>query len=512
MAFNVEAFDINKDRTKDIIVGNWNDTYVYFGGKGVLDSTVDVTYRGRILAVCDYNGDGFKDLITMHLMEYDSSRFDYNGEILFYYGSDTTTLAIDTIADYSIPLPSKYPTRDQFSLGYSEPGVEYGDFNKDGKADIVVHSRSALPDGVGVLYVYMGNDIPPDTATYTVRGRAYVPGKPPIWNYGECFQVGDINGDGYDDLLLSYKLDKVPDVPNPTDSLDVLHVYLGGKNFSFLENGESIRYESRLRDAFYSYGWFSRVFSLADINGDDIPDLIVNHGYKDRTDHVHFGSANGIDTIPSFYLTDPDTTRTDVIAGAICTNIGDFNNDGYDDFVLIVSGYNSFSLHLGGPRLSNGNPYALRGLLEAYDGFPSKAIGCGDQNGDGVSDFIATANAYGPRNRGYLLMFLGDATIVADVEATRTEKPKLFELEQNYPNPFNPKTVIRYQLAVNSFVTLRVYDLLGRIVATLIDSYLPAGKHEVEFDAEKYKLGSGTYFYELKTDKGTTSNKMLYVK
>ena len=233
MAFNVEAYDINKDGKKDIIVGNWNDTYVYFGGKGVLDSTVDVVYKGRMLAVCDYNGDGYKDLIAMHFTSYDNTigRTDYNGEILFYWGSSTTTLAIDTIPDYSIPLPTQYPVRDGFSVGAGRPGVECGDFNKDGKMDIVINSLDALPDLVGVVYVFMGNVIPPDTATFTVRGRSYVQGKPPISFYGNIFHVGDINSDGYSDLLLSATVRTIP--PGSKDSLDVLYIYLGSKNFGF---------------------------------------------------------------------------------------------------------------------------------------------------------------------------------------------------------------------------------------------------------------------------------------
>ena len=512
MAFNIEAFDINKDGVKDIIVGNWNDTYVYFGG-AKLDSTPDLVYTGRLLAICDYNGDGHKDMVTMHLTSFDSSRMDYNGEMLFYYGSDASKLAIDTVPTYSIPLPTKYPVRDEFSLGYALPGVECGDFNGDGKADIVINSLDALPDLVGVVYVYMGNNIPPDTATYTIRGRSIVPGKPPIFQYGAYFQVGDINHDGYDDLLLSYEIQKVPPYASGgNDSLDVLDVYLGGKNFAFLENAPSQRFQSRLRDSDHSLGWFKMEFSMADINGDDIPDLIVAQGTQDGTDHVHFGSKAGIDTIPSYYIRDPDTTRADVLVGNPAFDIGDFNNDGYDDIILAGAGYNSFTLNLGGPHFSNQNPYALRGLLEAVDFFPTKAIACGDQNGDGVTEFLTASNSYDTTNIGYVLMFLGDPTVQTGVKVKGGEKPRSFELLQNYPNPFNPSTMISYQLAVNNFVKLKVFDLLGREVATLVNKEILAGKHEVEFDAGKYELGSGLYIYELSTKTQRLSRKMLYVK
>lgn len=88
--------------------------------------------------------------------------------------------------------------------------------------------------------------------------------------------------------------------------------------------------------------------------------------------------------------------------------------------------------------------------------------------------------------------------------------PVKFELFQNYPNPFNPKTVIIYQLPLSSDVTLKVYDLLGREVATLVDEYKPAGKYEAEFDASA--LPSGIYFYKLKAGEYTAVKKMILIK
>ena len=145
----------------------------------------------------------------------------------------------------------------------------------------------------------MGNDVPLDTATYKIHGKGYVTGEPPILSYGTYFQVGDINGDGNDDLFLSSSVLTIP--PNPQDSLDVLHIYLGSENFSFVEGGESLRYESRLKNSNYSYGWFKRQFSMMDINEDGFSDLIIAHG-KDSTLHIHYGSLSVLDTIPSFYM------------------------------------------------------------------------------------------------------------------------------------------------------------------------------------------------------------------
>ncbi len=73
--------------------------------------------------------------------------------------------------------------------------------------------------------------------------------------------------------------------------------------------------------------------------------------------------------------------------------------------------------------------------------------------------------------------------------------PEHFELFQNYPNPFNPSTAISYQLSADRRVSLKVFDLLGRDVATLVEENRPAGFHETTFDAGG--LSSGTYVYQL---------------
>ena len=88
--------------------------------------------------------------------------------------------------------------------------------------------------------------------------------------------------------------------------------------------------------------------------------------------------------------------------------------------------------------------------------------------------------------------------------------PEDFMLEQNYPNPFNPSTNIGYQLADGSKVTLKIYDVLGKEIATLINEYKPAGKYEIEFDASN--LPSGVYFYQLISGENIATKKLVLIK
>lgn len=87
---------------------------------------------------------------------------------------------------------------------------------------------------------------------------------------------------------------------------------------------------------------------------------------------------------------------------------------------------------------------------------------------------------------------------------------KSFQLLQNYPNPFNPATRIRYELPERSFITIRVYDVLGKEIATLVNEEKLSGSYEVEFDEKG--LASGIYYYRITTDKFSQTKKMILLK
>ena len=103
----------------------------------------------------------------------------------------------------------------------------------------------------------------------------------------------------------------------------------------------------------------------------------------------------------------------------------------------------------------------------------------------------------------------GDTTTVG-LEGEEKPIANEFRLEQNYPNPFNPSTKIGFRISDRGFVSLKVYDVLGNEIATLINKELPAGEYETEFNGSS--LPSGIYFYQLKAGESVDTKKMMLIK
>jgi len=93
--------------------------------------------------------------------------------------------------------------------------------------------------------------------------------------------------------------------------------------------------------------------------------------------------------------------------------------------------------------------------------------------------------------------------------------PEKFELSQNYPNPFNPETKIRYQLPSASSVEIRIFDVLGRDVKTLVSQDVEAGYHIANWDARNndgVQVSSGVYYYYIRAGEYKITKKMLLMK
>jgi len=118
-------------------------------------------------------------------------------------------------------------------------------------------------------------------------------------------------------------------------------------------------------------------------------------------------------------------------------------------------------------------------------------------------------------NDGYQVIprRVGDIRNILDLvgpEKSITEIPARFELYSNYPNPFNPGTTMSFDVPKASFVSLKVFNLLGQKVATIVSSNLQAGKYRYRFDAGR--LASGVYIYQLRAGEYLQTRKMILMK
>jgi hypothetical protein len=154
--------------------------------------------------------------------------------------------------------------------------------------------------------------------------------------------------------------------------------------------------------------------------------------------------------------------------------------------------------------LSYSNPTLLTAgmggfpLGDLYNWFPSQYPQWAAQ--------AATENA----NINYALSTGDLSKIVGAVTKTSNNLPKVFSLSQNYPNPFNPTTIINYTVPMNTNVSLKVYNILGQLVATLYNGFQKAGSYAANFDASKF--ASGVYIYRLESSNFSQSKKMLLLK
>jgi len=151
-----------------------------------------------------------------------------------------------------------------------------------------------------------------------------------------------------------------------------------------------------------------------------------------------------------------------------------------------------------------------------------------NSNGDSLLELsekdlaLSTTNYYDGEYRIYIEAFDEAGNYIIDSMdvafkngnpvSSDDDKHKLytFNLEQNYPNPFNPSTTINYQIPTLSIVSLKVYDVLGNEIVTLVNEEKPAGSYEVEFDA--ISLPSGVYFYRLQAGSFVETKKMVLMK
>jgi hypothetical protein len=466
------AGDVNGDGFDDVIVGasyyfqyvlgypgnGRGRAYVFHGTTSgpsttpawSAEGTVDNQGFGFAVASAgDVNGDGYSDVIVGR--NYGSG----GGQAWVYYG-----------AAGGLPATASWTQTGPGGYGTLVTGA--GDVNGDGYDDVVVgNNQGSGPES----YVYHGSagGLSPSPALVTWMGNSAVAG------------AGDVNGDGYDDVITGH-------VSTPSYTGHA-RLWLGSQAGLSTANTIYVTYNSPGG----RYG--TSVAGAGDVNGDGYDDVLVGAPTHDSQStnlvdvgqvFLFYGSAVP-DGFPEWGF-EGDLTSCQVgnsVAGA------DVNGDGYGDILVGASQYDYASatqgrayLFFGSPIGPTATPFWTATGQQAYARFGKLVAGAGDVNGDGGDDVIVGADwMHNPDNyegRAYLFT----TSIVGVPTPPRVTG---LALAPPFPNPSRGVTEFRYQLPAAGHARLAVYDVTGRSVAILADQVEDAGPHTARWET----LGGG---------------------
>jgi hypothetical protein len=115
-------------------------------------------------------------------------------------------------------------------------------------------------------------------------------------------------------------------------------------------------------------------------------------------------------------------------------------------------------------------------------------------------------------DRDLIMGYMDPCVYIGGIDSpnSNNETPKDYSLSQNFPNPFNPVTKINFALPKQGFVTLKIYDIVGREVQTLVSEMKQAGYYSIDFSGSS--LSSGVYFYKIQTDDFVSVKRMVLIK
>jgi outer membrane protein assembly factor BamB len=456
------------------------NTYFNNSNAGSIGQSWDYGVQDAIQIVDDLNGDGYNDVVigtgggNEHVYAIDGK----NGEIIWEFGDDIN-----------------------YSLGDFEAVDVQRDYNGDNVKDVL-----AIADGndagTGYHSAYLFNGVNGD-----IIWQYYYPG--PSLAFGKSIiSIDDITEDNIPDAIISYgnngslnmsvqglngtngdvlwttdmeddKGKELLELPLPGDSSDVIAAEFFGRIHRL--NGRT-----GAEVWAYSLGGLAAVIQMAlieDQSGDFIPEILI----------ASF-AANGLNCLSGADGSQLWAYPMDFQYGV--ASMPDIDFDGGDDVITgdqngtfySISGKDGsliFSKNYPGDRINSVN------VMPSIDGNYSFELLAGTKNGKVVN-------------------LSGGVDTVSTGLTVNEIVPEEFQLFQNYPNPFNPNTKIEFKIPEIEIVRLKVFDILGREVTTLINKQMQPGNYTIDFDASE--LASGIYFYTLNVGENVLIKKMILLK
>ncbi|MBK8981612.1 MAG: FG-GAP repeat protein [Ignavibacteria bacterium] len=486
------AGDVNGDGYDDIIVSAYKyieyytggETFLYFGKqqKSVYEPPdwhiqSDFGFGFAVSDAGDINADGFDDIMVSAINEN-----DFNGRVYFFRGSSDGP---QLIADWQIT-----------GITHSLFGTEIacaGDYNRDGFSDILIGEIH------GYAYLFFGSGM---GIGQSMESRFKVS------NIQSLSGAMDINGDNNSDVIIGGLFYK----PNIQDSRWTAGLYLGKNNklVVFPKRSVSLQNEQSCINCFYRTAAgipvedFKIVFEVKGANK-DTAEITTNE--LGKATYCFTGINWGIDTII-------------VKAGNVVDTafvIWDFPSPvEIQSFISSISERNVILSWSTSSELNNSG-FEIQRAVENEKLKIENWSKIGFIEGNGTSNeshnYSFTDRNLESGNYKYRLKqidFNGNFEYFELAEEVSIGIPEKYALSQNYPNPFNPVTTINYDLPADGIVTIKVYDIIGREMKTLVNEMKTAGYHKIQFNAAD--LASGAYFYQMKAGDFVAVKKFVVLK
>ena len=445
---NSDGSDLNNDGYDDFIHWNPSDPYTFqfFMGNEQPNITYDFEIEvpfgsGSISWGGDLNGDGYQDIVFSKCTD----AFD-PGDIYICFGGEEIDLEPELILSGANYIPN--------STGLNYKGFNGGyDFNGDGYDDLLTWGEGPSLWWNGLIQIFLGGEELSATPDFQIQGNIEE-------QFGRIRAVGDINGDGYDDLIVSRD--------ETMASLVFIEVYFGGETIDTIPDF--------ITSEVFEVG--AKSFAKGDINHDGYDDLLIsNIG-------IFLGNPNGI-----LYLDYP-------LSGNF-NGYANINNDEYQDIL-----YFNFENEMLNILYGSDNFDTIPDIAHNSNG---SYCNIGDFNGDGEDEILI--------NTGYcensaIMYGLSDGSNI-DNYILSIKKCKL----QNYPNPFNPVTTINYDLpTIITNPVVEIFNIKGEKIRTFnCQNQMPIIWDGT--DNFHNQVSSGIYLYRIKSDEGVLqSKKMLLLK
>ena len=466
-AFSVETGDYDEDGDDDIAVTNYDDREIFI----------------RINTSNPVSGQSFNTIVQPVVVKFYDLDEDSNLDLIV--GGDTTAVEVlwgDGTGGFSSPVLVETFGR----VRSLEPGPI---FTGDVLRTIMITEDNGFGSNTSTIgyLMHLGNRV-------LCHDVQYAPGNIPpdtIDAVMTDFVTGDFAGDG-----------GIPEIAAVT-SFPLPHPLVIDSDILFLASAGTPCANFVPRGTFNEYQFGTGVGSTAgqsnivtgDFDGDGDLDLITLETFSSVLFIKNLGSINF-------------TSESISVTGAQGLAAMDYENDGDLDFLTVNERLeeNGITIFLND---GFGNFISRENCFFPFASGRPWSVATSDFDQDGRMDIAIVASIDVGVDSLFVLRNLGGGTVgIQDQEIV--EIPTEFLLSQNYPNPFNPTTTIKFSIPEASVVTLKIYNILGEEVKTLVDEYREIGNHTTQFDASS--LSSGIYLYRMQTSSFVETKKMLLLK